>query len=247
MSSPENILKEREEERAEQARRKAERGTLMTIEIIDFLTQNFPSKRDFHCSDLVRHLKEHLPGHREFVVPVRGTLTVDLLGRMTVRARTKEEAEAIAMAAFDDYAGEITSDIGYYERWEEYTREQISDHYPTLVELVEMDFTGSNQSEPVFPRVSYNNETGKVAGEGVQEFVIPVDHSKTSILRGDMVVRARTREDAEWFAKEAADEYLLRCEDNIYGKVKQTLDFVRDALKRNSSETELVDFRPADD
>jgi hypothetical protein len=91
------------------------------------------------------------------------------------------------------------------------------------------------------------DKTDKTADEGVREFVVPVEYTKYSILRGDMVVRARTREDAEWFANMAADEFLLCCEDNIYEKVKQKLHLVRDALKRNSSKEELVDFRPPDD
>jgi len=72
------------------------------------------------------------------------------------------------------------------------------------------------------------DKTDKTADEGVREFVIPISLWKSFILRGDVVVRARTKEDAEFLAKEAAEDFMIFYEDYIGEKMKEYTDLAQD-------------------
>jgi hypothetical protein len=153
MSSPENIWKKREERLAEQARLKAEEEARMSLEIIEVMQNLWHLRNDerFNWTDeevkeqakdhkkRLAFLREHLPGHKKFKIPVSGSMTIHLKGSVVVNARTKEEADLIARQACDVYMGEIEGDVGYSDRWHEYVFDYINKENPSPSGVVELE------------------------------------------------------------------------------------------------------------
>lgn len=154
MSSPENMWKKREERLAEQARLKAEEEARMSLEVIEFMqnlwhlhedteryawTDEEGRKQAKDQKNRLAFLREHLPGHKKFEIPVSSSVTLHLKGSVVVNARTKEEADLIARRAFDVYMGEIEGDVGYSDRWHEYVFDCIDQENPGPSGVVELE------------------------------------------------------------------------------------------------------------
>ena len=136
---------EREKERLEKERLKAEEETRMALEVIEFMqnlwylyedTERFDWTEEEGQKQAKAHnkrlafLREHLPGHKEFEIPVSGSMVVHAEGTVKVKARTKDEAESIAQETLDCYLCEVDSDIGHVDRWIEYVEHCVNERHP---------------------------------------------------------------------------------------------------------------------